>query len=64
MFLNVHPDDADTCSLTNPEESEADTFTRLVSPISVVTTSVYLIVLPFHTVITCPDLAFEAEATV
>ena len=52
MFLNVHPEEAETCSLTNPPEREEDTATWLVFPISVVTTSVYVKVDPFHTVIT------------
>jgi hypothetical protein len=41
MFLTVHPEEAETWSLTNPEESEADIITWFVFPISVVTASLY-----------------------
>lgn len=42
----------------------ADAVTEVVSPISKVEKSVNSVVVPFHTAITSPDLAFDALAQV
>lgn len=54
----------DVDNTTFPILNDAVNATVLVFPMSVVELSVYEIELPFHTVNTCPALAFEPEANV
>lgn len=48
----------------SPVTITADAVTEVVLPISKVEKSVNSVVVPFHTTITSPDLAFEALAHV
>jgi hypothetical protein len=64
IFLTVQIPGAVKLSCTLAPDKATANEAVAVFPISVVVTSVYRTVTPFQTDITCPDLAFEAEAIV